>query len=127
MTYRQAILSEFSDEERICIAREEIFMGMAAVLCGVAWAVCKADMPSLAVGDDEVNGNGIEDPSFRDVLNVLSSGDFVRSVELSNQTRFFLDWLLDQEIDTDASTLWYSSSNIGSKWNEFAELKSNEN
>ena len=137
MTYRQAIIAEFSADDRTSIVRQEFLMGMAAVLCKLAWILCKADMPSISIGDEEATGKGIENPSVQDVLCVFSSVDFVRSIHMSRHTMLFLDWLLDQEIETksfeddededeEVDDAWYSASGLTAKWNEFIILKNKE-
>ena len=134
MTYREAIVKEFSDGERVTVVKHEFLIGMATVLCCVSLELCKTDVPSI-VGED-TTGKRIENPNFQDVLNVLTSADFIRSIHLSHQTMLFLDWLLDQKIemksyedeedeDEENDDIWYSSTSLGKKWNEFITMNSN--
>ena len=64
-----------------------------------------------------------------DILQVFTGNDLMKHGALSVQLNGFLTWLLDEEIPKpyENETLWYDIQSVGSRWNEFAMIKMEEN
>ncbi len=64
-----------------------------------------------------------------DILQVFTGNDLMKHGALSVQLNGFLTWLLDEEIPEpdDSGILWYDIESVGSRWNEFAMIKMEEN
>ena len=64
-----------------------------------------------------------------DILQVFTGNDLMKHGALSVQLNSFLTWLLDEEIPkpNDSGILWYDIESVGSRWNEFAMIKMEEN
>ena len=150
MTYREAIeKSLYTIEIEDCAVSEEqkleiihkrmlplplqgFLFSMASILTvnaehlittmpGYGISVGKSESKFLQKKDGQV--------STSDILQIFIGNDLMKHGILSVQLNNFLTWLLDEEIPEpdENETLWYDIQSVGSRWNEFAMMKMEEN
>lgn len=101
-------------------------MNMAAVLVRLAAMQLREDYPEFQ-GLFAGGGKKKTVINEQDIIDVLSGDDFPRASTVFMQAEKFLEWFSEQEAPKfEDNKIWYDYGFIVEKWNEYAEIRNEE-
>ena len=124
--------TEIRKRQMLPLPLQGFLFSMAAILTASAEHLITT-MPSYGISTGESESKFSQKKngqvSTSDILQVFIGNDLMKHGILSVQLNRFLTWLLDEEIPEpdENETLWYDIQSVGSRWNEFAMMKMEEN
>ena len=117
------------------IAFEHWLVNMSAIILNLVDKIIRQPRPSVTIGGVHESGDAIENPDFEDYMRAMIAGNFWVGLEIYNELRGFMDWLLEQEgpsyyddydDDDDILSLWFDYNTMAAKWNEFQNERGHE-
>ena len=136
MTYREALANclEKSEDGMITgsFALTWFTFAMADILAYCCKELAEKDFPTASIEGEYLGGGKANEATWEEIHNILAHGDFLRSLNLSQQLIGFYDYLLDCDIPDDDDDIegdwvvWYDFEILIDHWNEYANKNSKQ-
>lgn len=111
------------------ICMTEFLRVMSCILLFDAHQRLQKDVPNVSISDNTTSGKAKKEPDIMDYIAVLNQDDMIRGLQQFMQLQEFIKWFLNESEPApgdDPEKMWYSSSFVGDKWNEYVRLKLEE-